>query len=1304
MSQPSIPTPSSAFSEGGRVLYPDGKADATWSASTSEATSSDAAPISNGNSTSPSTSAKGMSRLPFVRKIITKLIDSTAIRVTGLDVHKPQEGLGLKAHIKLRIRDVAKGPVPMSATVKFQGVTELCWPSTTASRDKKNPKRGFAGPVIASVALDPMRLQAIGPGLNIGEADIVVGNGTDAESRSVGQLVRAVIRASGSQGLPLVFRANGLTVKALGFTFKGLTIEKEVRIGGLEELGGALRLPEPSNRDGLDYLGLPPTTRQRSGSASSTSYSSDVPRKSALGFFKKKSFRRGEKGSETSSTTQDTVAPSNDDVASSAPIAVQNLEITGGDPQNGITVTAFVDVKLPTAQNRLPDFSVEIGRLKLSLYAVVESTGELVKCGFVESAETDVITSGPTRLNVAGYVKMPTRLPMDSPQRAAAANILSSFLQNEPVSIVALVEHPSPFDRGASEAAWLSYGIAGARLNGFLAPLGDRARLLDGAQLRAEDDASSKYSSSRDTPLEAKSPNKQQQLLSSSTSPQSGPAERLTIRTTIHNSFGAPVAATKLRVRAVDDADNAIELGTVETPPSWPGVRINAGESESIALPFQLNADPAAMVKLLRSNAARDNFEFGDAFTHLLALLNNETTLDQNPPRDSQGNNPETPDFPSVLSAALANLKVTAYVGLDELEIGGYRLPGGIDYIQRGLAVSIPATAASLLIPQVGAPLVYKLVEAGSIALQSIDVATLDDSGLTGSARVGLTGFGPLSAQIFIDGGLAMIWDSGDSKGQMAAILHILQPLQIESNTPTTCQCDIKISPLRRADGLKVFSRFVASLLMDGSTTWRLEAPQIRAIAGGVEFTTSLAKTVVIQGFGGFPDLATNSFDIVREECLPRLGHPGQQSLSPSTDEANALRFRASLTLPNSSNIGIYLARLDFDLLIDGVIVGFINIFDINLQAGSGVKVDGEGVLHRISDYALMGKVASALMNGEDIVLGVRGRSAFVTRTGGGAGRRPQPKRSLGSSSMMQPSSPTSPNAAGDLVRMAWLDSAIQQIHTTAKVRGEFETDVVERLELESLKATFPMHGQPKIAIGALFVKYQIPYPIDVAVESVAADVEILLDDVVVGKGTTSECIVMSADEQAGTRRRRSSSQTSEVEFAKGSLKLAMSNFDLETSGPAFPKMIHHVFDSIETERLSVRGEALITVRTALGSLPCKISLGAAHKLSITGMRALRTSPTDYTDLQVVDGNTDHLVVKFNLFLNNPSKNITFALPDSGLNFAAFYRGAFVGRAFVGGSDGPFELTSGPVSLPNVTFKYSPKESEEKAVRQLPAK
>ncbi|CAO1618283.1 unnamed protein product [Sympodiomycopsis kandeliae] len=533
----------------------------------------------------------------------------------------------------------------------------------------------------------------------------------------------------------------------------------------------------------------------------------------------------------------------------------------------------------------------------------------------------------------------------------------------------------------------------------------------------------------------------------------------------------------------------------------------------------------------------------------------------------------------------------------------------------------------------------------------------------------------------------------------MTAIFHIDQPLTIEANKTSVCKSGFSIVPLR--GGLPAFSRFVASLLNSSSSIWRVESPSIRAVAGGVEFSAPLNKKVEIKGFGSFPNLSTESFDIIREELIPASGHLGQSSLSVS-EEANALRFKVGLTLPNSSNLGIAIGRLDFDLFKEDTKLGQISIYDIHIQPDKPAKVQGEGILQRIADTKLMGTVASAIMNGDDITLRIRGRSAFVYP--GPSQRRPSAQRSKGSSSSMTPRSPSPIGPrGGDLRRMAWLDEAIQQLETTATVVGNVDQDIIQRLEVESLKASFPKDRPPNISIGALFVKYEIPYPIDVAVERVAADVEILFDDQVVGRGSSSECTVISANEQAGTRRRRTSSESSAIEYARGNLKLALSNLDLKTAGKAFSDMIHHVFDSAETDRLSVRGVATVSVRTALGSLECEVNLGTAHRLSITGMRSLRTSPTDYTGLQVVDGNKDHLVVSFNLFLNNPSKNVTFALPDTGLSFAAFYRGAYVGRAFVGGDKGPFELTSGPVAFPNVIFRYHPKESEEKAVRQLPA-
>ncbi|CAO1618287.1 unnamed protein product [Sympodiomycopsis kandeliae] len=652
----------------------------------------------NGSTAKSAGTAKGMSRLPFVRKIVEKLIESTKVRVTGLEVRRPDQTRGLNAHIKLRIRDVAKGPVALSATVKFQGVSELCWPAkANEGQDGKQSKKVvLAGPVIARATLEPMRLHATAPGVNYGETDISLIPGNDDEARKLGQLVRAVLRSSSQDGITLVFRAQGLTVKALGFTFKGLTLEKEIRIGGLDELGGLLRLPAPGP-DGLDYLSLD-ITRPRSDTRTSDTPSESSKRK--FGFLKKKSFRQKNGPDETLPLQQHQGASSND---SPPAIPVQNLQVTGGDAQNGIQVTAFVDVKLPTSQNNLPDFSIQLGVLKLDLFAVVERTQELVKVGHVTTTENSVISLGDTRLYVEGYIKMPSRLPVDSPQRAAAANLLSSFLQNESVSIIAIAGERTPFDEGASKAAWLTYGITGSRLNGFLAPLGDKARLLDGAQLRAQDDTSSK-SSSKDSAYEPKSPtSKNSANGSSGLSPRSGPSENLLIRATIHNSFGTDVAVTKLRVKAVDDADYSTLLGTVETPPGWSGLKISAGESVPVNLPFSLNPDPAAMVKLLRSAAKKDGIVLDESFSRLLSLLNNETSLEE----EQKTSNPADAgslDFAEILSHALANLKVTAFVGLDQLSIGGYVLPGGLDYAQKDLSVSVPTTAATLLIPQVERP------------------------------------------------------------------------------------------------------------------------------------------------------------------------------------------------------------------------------------------------------------------------------------------------------------------------------------------------------------------------------------------------------------------------------------------------------------------------------------------------------------------------------------------------------------------------------------------------------------------------
>ncbi|CAO1619093.1 unnamed protein product [Jaminaea pallidilutea] len=1237
---------------------------------------------------SPSASkGKGLARLPFVRKLVGSLIDSAILELSHLDVKRPESNEGLTVGVRLKVSGAGSKPLPLKAKIKFKGPATLCWPaggdvSSRGAFPSKKGKHTRAGQVIARAKLDDLRLSPASASTSAGVTSLSLERRDDASR--VGPFVRALIQAPVDEPFSVVVQASDITVKAYGFSFAGLSMQKEVKLSGLGNLGGALRFPLES-RD-----------------ANSTTHASDKESGAVTDLKRKSGFlSRGSSSKDKSAAGTSTSHGGSLPVAST--LTAHEIEIIGGDPERGIIISTAVDISIGQPSKTLPPIRVQSGELRFNL-SLPAGPERYVAVGQLVLADT-LLEPGVNRFQATGSIRIPDNLDPASAEGRACSGLFTNLLQDEPVALVALAQGPaSSSEDGAgpvSDAPWLASAFAGAQIWATLPPLGDKARLLDGAQLKAENELS----------IVGAAPPLDRQRSSSVSSVGSYEPEQTFVRTTIRNSFAAPILIRQLTARAVEEVVNLpatgadrmalAELGHVVVPQDWKGVEIGPNESMPITLPFELNDDPRVLIRILRASARQEGVELGTSFNKVLDLA------EQGAPdhKAAQQTSDDTPqDFARLLTEALANLRVCVDIDIHNISIGDYSVPNGIQFTQRALAITVSKSTASWIVPRVGGPVVGQLVESGKIEIGSLDVREINESGMSATASLILSDFGPIAAEVSLDGGIALRWPNDhpepERRGQIAAMLLVKDPLRIDPLKARTAKRDVQVAPGRGASRMDNFARFVGALLSQKETHWMMEAVNIRVTAGNTDFFPRLSKTITLQGFGGFPELTADSFDIVGEDILPPTV---AARLDRRKSDNECLSFRAAISLPNESIISLQLARLEADLLVQDTVIGQLTVTDLGLYHGQTTRTKATGFVFGADNAQILGDVASDLLANKSVKLQVRGRSALVAANSSSSGSAPssnsvdrRAKRKYSTASR------TSSASREDIHPVEWLDAALRHLRTNAVIRQDLH-DVVQRVELDSLHASFPRGKDPNIEVGGLLVKYQVPFPIDVKIEEVSAEVEILLDNAVVGKGLATKSQVLEADEKAGSRRRTDSRSDSEVEYASGTVKMSLSEFQVKTHSDAFPKMITHVFDCEESDRISLLGVAHVKVRTALGVLPVHVDLGEAHKLRIRGMRSLRTSPTDYTNLQVVGATRERLKVNFDLYLNNPSKNVMFTLPDTGLSFAAFYRGAFVGRAYVGGDSGPFSLTSGPCAFKNVHFMYYPSEDEEEDVRQLPA-
>jgi len=555
----------------------------------------------------------------------------------------------------------------------------------------------------------------------------------------------------------------------------------------------------------------------------------------------------------------------------------------------------------------------------------------------------------------------------------------------------------------------------------------------------------------------------------------------------------------------------------------------------------------------------------------------------------------------------------------------------------------------------------------------------------------------------------------------------------------------------------------VSSLLLEDSISLSLRSDQCNILAGGVEFVAPISKNVTFNSIGGFKNLKVSGFEVLGEGRAPRLGESLSSAMNAPVDskQASALKVQLSVPLYNSGDLELELSRLELGIEFNGCRIGIIGADNVQLVPNSTCSVTAKGLILLPSQEDIgsdstkvektresIGMLVSGLLAGDALEVTVRGERAWVKNSSSvsGLSRKASHLQETSadsnysvfstsgpgtppiSSSVNGPGIPTSPSqentsfsiAQNDKsrsnrarstsanVRIPWLDLALRNFTTKAILKQD-ALGVIDRIDVGSLDVALTTQRQggettpsPKVQVNDLIASYGIPYPISVKVTHCAVDIDLMFDGEKVGKAQTEE-----EDVEVLTSNVLSTNDSGS-RITGGALKLSLRHFNLTpSSDEVLARMIAHVAECEETSRISVLGKATVKAMTALGELKLQVSLAPSSgkegdvgcRISMQGIRSMSTSPIQYDSLQVVDADSKRLKIKFNLYLNNPSKSVRLRLIDSSLSFGAYFSGHYVGRAIFG--KGSFDLNSGPCKFENVEFDYEPEH--EKGVRQLPS-
>ncbi len=461
-------------------------------------------------------------------------------------------------------------------------------------------------------------------------------------------------------------------------------------------------------------------------------------------------------------------------------ISISNLDIVGGDAERGMLIEADALVV-----NSSSSLTADVGDLRFAL--AVEPTsrssspGGPAIIGVIVLRAVKLVAGQSTSVRVQGCLRIPQG-PENAAAAEAATTLVGKILQNEPVDVVALALS-SNAALPVSDVAWLARAFDGARIRARIPALGEKVRLLKQVKL------TSKYPPAATTTEEA-----QHQAF--------GPGAVLA-ETQLSNNFGAQVHIHSLDVLAVTEdeelhsaaarmphlsqsrsAKETLALGKIELGQEgsgWEGVQLDSGKETPASLPIALNEDRAVLIEVLRRAARKQGVLLGMDLEQVLDLIpgshggtqvGTPTESDEKalsaPATDGrvrlsrthssphllrQATSGQVSDLPTLLVRSLANLHVTAHI-LARVQIGSYVLPAPIRFSQGNLSVGFTQQVATAILPEIGQPIVARLLEQAELLIEGVDVKQLHQDHIVADLTLRLSNYGPLLADVTFPGGL----------------------------------------------------------------------------------------------------------------------------------------------------------------------------------------------------------------------------------------------------------------------------------------------------------------------------------------------------------------------------------------------------------------------------------------------------------------------------------------------------------------------------------------------------------------------
>ncbi|KAE8213204.1 hypothetical protein CF327_g3253 [Tilletia walkeri] len=1180
------------------------------------------------------------------------------------------------------------------------------------------PKRGYntgdlgEGALYAIKAhLEPIKLSPM-PGDT--QARIRI-EATGPELACITALVNKVVRTHGP--CKLILKAECVMIKAYGLRMPAKGFEKDVQFDGLSHLANILRYDRWYPLPGSNYSSGPRFDLKAHDGRSPIS----------------KSSQHLQAGIVLDRSTK-TAGPS------PHINLIRDLVIISGSQERGIEVTAKINLPNPA------NITVDLAALEFDLCVYSDtlpdegntpsrSGNSPASVSVSDNNERILIPIGviqlePTRLRPGdNFVQGVGRLIIPNPPPGTHPNSnLATILRASKYFLAGLIENRemkvavaapgtatiSPVldplrplvaasaSRRICQFPWLSEALEGIVIDAIILPMGERVRLLDGAEFRFEVPPG-------------------QSIVSGP------PVPRPVARTSLRHGLGIPIRLFSMKVDCIVDLPvetlrgtgksssassssttggerqnghsprsgglpfpsgvESLRIAVAESVPGSEPILIpGTGESLHQTLPVTVNPDTKTLLKILRGHAALRNVALGRT---LLAVLETfETGVASVPPEKPPSESDPWDDLSSLTAKVLEGLRVRAIIEVDAA-FGDFHIPGLFQFQVRDLPIVISAQTASSLIPHISPPVVADIMERMTLHLDNFMVNELSVHGIHAQCDVRLLNFGPMRSEVRFREGLELML-MVDGRWTRCGTVLIADMVTVNPYAVKSVQSDVFVVPLAGQAGGEAFAKFVQALVQEQSFSVFLSANQFSVRTGGMNFLTPIHKAIALEGMNGLRGLTVDDILILGE-----VPSPAGANYNPDLKDALRIKFR--LNIPNQSSINLALARITLYMMFEGVCVGDLEVDEIQLKGKHVTHADGLGTIYIGADdqhetrkvvvLEKIGRLFSLLVAGKPIEMEVRGRRSWAYAPGmnkaaagnGSAGAGAGPARQVRQSQ-----------------RIAWLDSAVRTVCLPVQIALPEPLLIVRQIDIGDVTASFTDGEMPTLAIKDITALYELPYMITLRVMSLSLDLELLYRGVVLGTAKTDESDATDSEQWKFPARGNTPAGVG------GKIKMNLDTFVLRPGVDldALAEAIAIVADEDEATHLQVRGLARVRAQTALGPVLADIQLGEEHTVSIRGLKGLRTQPLQHDKLQIDAADDQYINLRFDLLLHNPSPKVAIHVLNSEVSFAAYFKNHYVGRAIIRKE---LLLQTGDCRSNDVEFHYQPAPEVAKLVSALPS-